>query len=51
MPEVEIPNPQARNLFEINGYLPKREGIHFEVRAIRYTVESQTIFFDGAKSS
>ena len=28
-------NPQARNLFEIIGYLQKREGIHFEVEAVR----------------
>ena len=28
-------NPQARNLFEIIGYLQKREGLHFEVRAVR----------------
>jgi len=28
-------NPQARNLFEIIGYLQKREGVHFEVRAVR----------------
>ncbi len=28
-------NPQARNLFEIIGYLQKREGIHFTVRAVR----------------
>ena len=27
-------NPQARNLFEIIGYLQKREGLHFEVRAV-----------------
>jgi len=28
-------NPQARNLFEIIARLQKREGIHFEVRAVR----------------
>ena len=28
-------NPQARNLFEIIGYLQKREGIHLTVRAVR----------------
>ncbi|MCF8083774.1 MAG: transcriptional regulator [Deltaproteobacteria bacterium] len=28
-------NPQARNLFEIIAHLHKREGIHFEVRAVR----------------
>ena len=28
-------NPQARNLFEIIGYLQKREGVRFEVRAVR----------------
>ena len=28
-------NPQARNLFEIIGYLQKREGLHFELRAVR----------------
>jgi hypothetical protein len=28
-------NPQARNLFEIIGCLQKREGLHFEVRAVR----------------
>ena len=28
-------NPQARNLFEIIGYLQKREGIHFEIEAVR----------------
>ena len=28
-------NPQARNLFEIIGYLQKCEGLHFEVRAAR----------------
>ena len=28
-------NPQARNLFEIIGHLQKREGLHFEVRAMR----------------
>ena len=28
-------NPQARNLFEIIAHLQKREGIHFEVRAVR----------------
>ncbi len=28
-------NPQARNLFEIIGYLQKHEGLHFEVRAVR----------------
>ena len=28
-------NPQARNLFEIIGYLQEREGVHFEVRAVR----------------
>ena len=27
-------NPQARNLFEIIGYLRKREGLHFEVRTV-----------------
>ncbi len=28
-------NPQARNLFEIISYLLKREGFHFEIRAVR----------------
>ncbi len=28
-------NPQARNLFEIIAHLQKREGIRFEVRAVR----------------
>ena len=28
-------NPQARNLFEIIDTLQKREGVHFEVRALR----------------
>ncbi len=28
-------NPQSRNLFEIIGHLQDREGIHFEVRAVR----------------
>jgi hypothetical protein len=28
-------NPQARNLFEIIGYLQKREGLHLEVHAVR----------------
>ena len=28
-------NPQARNLFEIIAHLQKREGIHFEVGAVR----------------
>ena len=28
-------NPQARNLFEIIGYLQKREGLHFKVQAVR----------------
>ena len=28
-------NPRARNLFEIIGCLLKREGLHFEVRAVR----------------
>ncbi len=28
-------NPQARNLFEIIGYLQKREGLQFEVRDVR----------------
>ena len=28
-------NPQARNLFEIIGWLLKREGFHFELRAVR----------------
>jgi hypothetical protein len=28
-------NPQARNLFEIISHLQKREGLHFEVRAVR----------------
>jgi hypothetical protein len=28
-------NPQARNLFEIIGYLQDHEGVHFEVRAAR----------------
>ncbi len=28
-------NPQARNLFEIIGYLQKHEGIHFEIEAVR----------------
>lgn len=30
-----IGNPQARNLFEIIGCLLKREGFHFELRAVR----------------
>ena len=28
-------NPQARNLFEIISCLVKREGFHFEIRAVR----------------
>ena len=28
-------NPQARNMFEIIGHLQQREGVHFEVRAVR----------------
>ncbi len=28
-------NPQARNLFEIIGYLQKYEGVHFEVQTVR----------------
>ena len=28
-------NPQARNLFEIIGYLQKREDLHLEVRTVR----------------
>ena len=28
-------NPQARNLLEIIGHLQEREGLHFEVRAVR----------------
>ncbi len=28
-------NPQARNLFEIIGYLQEREGFHFEIRTVR----------------
>ena len=28
-------NPQARNLFEIIGYLQDHEGVHFKVRAAR----------------
>ena len=28
-------NPQARNLFEIIGFLQKREGLHFKVQAVR----------------
>ena len=28
-------NPQARNLFEIIGYLQEREGVHFEIRIVR----------------
>ena len=28
-------NPQARNLFEIIGYLQKREGLHLRIRAVR----------------
>jgi hypothetical protein len=28
-------NPQARNLFDVIGHLQKREGLHFEVRAVR----------------
>ncbi len=28
-------NPQARNLFEIIGCLLEREGLHFELRAVR----------------
>ena len=27
-------NPQARNLFEIIGYLQKQEGVHLEVRSV-----------------
>ena len=28
-------NPQARNLFEIIGHLQRREGVRFEVHAVR----------------
>lgn len=28
-------NPQARNLFEIIGFLQKREGLHFKVQSVR----------------
>lgn len=28
-------NPQARNLFEVIGWLQEREGVHLEVRALR----------------
>ena len=28
-------NPQARNLFEIIGFLQEREGLHFKVQAVR----------------
>ena len=28
-------NPQARNLFEIIGYLQEREGLHLKVQAVR----------------
>jgi hypothetical protein len=28
-------NPQARNLFEIIAHLQEREGVHFELRAVR----------------
>jgi len=28
-------NPQARNLFEIIGHLQEREGVHFELKAVR----------------
>ena len=28
-------NPQARNLFDVIGHLQKREGLHFEIRAVR----------------
>lgn len=28
-------NPQARNLFEVIGWLQKREGLHFKVQAVR----------------
>jgi hypothetical protein len=28
-------NPQARNLFEVIGYLQKQEGVRFELRASR----------------
>ncbi|MAG96644.1 MAG: transcriptional regulator [Alphaproteobacteria bacterium] len=28
-------NPQARNLFDVIRHLQKREGLHFEVRAVR----------------
>ncbi len=28
-------NPQARNLCEIIGHLQEREGVHFELRAVR----------------
>ncbi len=28
-------NPQARNLFEIIGYLQERDGVHFEIRTVR----------------
>ncbi len=27
--------PQARNLFEVIGWLQKREGLHFKVQAVR----------------
>ena len=29
-------NPHARNLFEIVGRLQEREGLHLEVRAVRW---------------
>jgi hypothetical protein len=28
-------NPQARNLFEIIGYLQKREGLHLKIHTVR----------------
>ena len=28
-------NPQARNLFEIIGYLQKREGLHLRIHTVR----------------
>ena len=28
-------NPQARNLFEIIGYLQEREGLHLKIHAVR----------------
>ncbi len=28
-------NPQDRNLFEIIGFLQKREGLHFKVQSVR----------------